>query len=117
MAIDIWNLDHSSPSHTKATEPEPAAPREDRTQCHVQPNPNLFPTTEPYLANNDTELIIPPGCSDKYKWWMPGSYTVFEILIDLEAPLDTIKNYVDPIQTPDAWEQYCELRNLPKGPF
>lgn len=59
--------------------------------------------SKPTIVNN--ELQIPGNCNGKYKWWA-GGQSVFDTLLELEAPAHIIERYIDPIFTGKAWERW-----------
>ena len=46
----------------------------------------------PYIKNK-YELIIPGNCPEKYKWWKDGQ-SIFETLLELDAPDTLFEKYV-----------------------
>jgi hypothetical protein len=68
------------------------------------------PTAEERPFIKDGELRIPFGCVPKYKWWA-GGQSIFETLLELNAPDEVIEKYIGPVSTPAEWEQYVAMKN------
>lgn len=48
---------------------------------------------KPYLDDRN-QLIIPNDCHPDYRWWQSGGKSVWQILVELEAPFDVARRYV-----------------------
>ena len=59
---------------------------------------------KPYLKNG-SELIIPSGCNPKYRWWDKGQ-SIFETLLELDAPDSLIENNIGELGSSKHWKQW-----------
>jgi TubC N-terminal docking domain len=59
---------------------------------------------KPYIKNG-SELIIPSGCHPKYRWWDNGQ-SVFETLLELDAPDSMIENHIGELGSSKHWRQW-----------
>lgn len=48
---------------------------------------------KPYIDDLG-QLIIPNDCHPDYRWWQSGGKSIWEILVELEAPFDVARRYV-----------------------
>ena len=71
-------------------------------------------TATPYLKD-DSELIIPLDCQEKYRWWA-GGQSIFETLIELNAPDSVFEKYIGSVTSSCSWRQLQEIRKPSKRP-
>ncbi len=62
----------------------------------------------PYLKDSG-ELIIPLDCQEKYRWWA-GGQSIFETLIELDAPDNVFEKYIGSVTSSCSWRQIQEMR-------
>ena len=61
----------------------------------------------PYIKNG-SELIIPGNCPAKYKWWKDGQ-SVFETLLEFDAPDTLIEKHITVLRNTRNWERWQEI--------
>ena len=71
-------------------------------------------TMTPYLKDN-CELIIPLDCQEKYRWWA-GGQSIFETLIELNAPDNVFEKYIGSVTSSCSWRQLQEIRKTSERP-
>ncbi len=97
--MDIWNLGSAQAKIKPPWEKNKTAVE----KIAQQPQQ----TALPYIKNG-WELIIPTNCPDKYKWWA-GGQSIFETLLELNAPNSLIKEHVGELGSPKHWRQWQEI--------
>lgn len=73
----------------------------------------------PYIDSRG-ELRIPPHIHPKERWWVAGGKSVMHTLVELDAPWETARNYIDGntrtgIDDEEKWDQYKS--NFGEVPF
>ena len=99
--MDIWNLE--------------TAPKEVKMAPHINQNrplekvavPSVQPEALMPYIKNESELIIPGNCPEKYKWWKDGQ-SVFETLLELDAPDTLFEKYVTE-GNPRSWGRWQKI--------
>ena len=61
----------------------------------------------PSIVNN--ELRIPRNCAPKFRWWQSGQ-SIFNTLLELDAPDELIEQHIGPITTPDDWRRWMKIK-------
>ena len=74
--------------------------------------PVALDQARPSIVNG--ELRIPMNCEQKYKWWAVGQ-SVFDTLLELNAPDSTIENYIGRIESPDDWRRWLKIQQSRQG--
>jgi hypothetical protein len=92
--VDIWNLETAPNLNQNCPQERVKAPE-------VQPEELM-----PYIKNG-SELIIPSNCPEKYKWWKDGQ-SVFETLLELDAPDPLFEKYVTEA-SPRKWKCWQKI--------
>lgn len=59
---------------------------------------------KPFLKE-DCELVIPLTAPDKYRWWA-GGQSIFDTLLELDAPDSVIEHYIGRIESPADWRRW-----------
>ncbi|WP_457573182.1 primase-helicase zinc-binding domain-containing protein [Desulfolithobacter sp.] len=69
----------------------------------------------PLPAIIDGVLRIPFDCAPKHRWWA-GGQSIFETLLELDAPDEVIEKYISPVSNPSEWRQWkrCQHYGRPK---
>lgn len=62
---------------------------------------------KPYIKNG-SELIIPSECHPKYRWWDNGQ-SIFQTLLELDAPDTLIEQHVGELGSPASWRRWQEI--------
>ena len=62
---------------------------------------------KPCIVNN--ELRIPRNCAPKFRWWQSGQ-SIFNTLLELDAPDELIEQHIGPITTPDDWRRWMKIK-------
>ncbi len=62
---------------------------------------------KPCIVNN--ELRIPRNCAPKFRWWQNGQ-SIFNTLLELDAPDELIEQHIGFITTPDAWRRWMKIK-------
>jgi hypothetical protein len=92
--MDIWNLETAPKKNQNG-------PLKKDEVLEMQPEALM-----PYIKNG-SELIIPGNCPGKYKWWKDGQ-SVFETLLEFDAPDTVIEKYVTE-GSPRKWKCWQEI--------
>ena len=69
-----------------------------------------IPATEypkPYIKNG-SELIIPTEVNLKYRWW-DGGQSIFDTLLELDAPDTLIEQHVSELGSPEHWRRWQKI--------
>lgn len=64
---------------------------------------------KPYIKNC-SELILPMDAADKYRWWA-GGQSIFNTLLELDAPNTLIESHLDGIGSSKNWERWKTISN------
>jgi len=62
----------------------------------------------PYLKDG-IELIIPLDTPDRYRWWA-GGQSIFDTLLELNAPDELIARHVGEVGSPKSWRRWQHIR-------
>jgi len=72
---------------------------------------------KPYIQDG-SELVVPANTSDKYRWWA-GGQSIFETLLELNAPDGLIDKHIGELGSPKSyrvWQRILDKRIANNAP-
>ena len=78
--------------------------KEQDSEEFVEPEPSPLP----YLKDG-CELVTPLSAPDRYRWWQSGQ-SIFETLLELDAPNSVVEDYIGLITSPADCRRWQKIR-------